>query len=244
MKALSAQELLDVWENGLDQRPIQKALTLLIAAYPETSPESLARLSIGQRDSLLLDLRERIFGQQLIGISICQSCGEKVELAFSTNEIRVANEVEALEESTISSDGYEVHFRLPNSYDLVDLDATDELLKSRDKLLERAILSANFGAEKKPFEDLPESVKDEVVRQMEVLDPQADIQMAISCPSCGNQWEAVLDIVSFFWSEINAWACRILREVHTLALAYGWQESEILAMSPIRRQIYLEMAGV
>jgi hypothetical protein len=127
--------------------------------------------------------------------------------------------------------------------DLADLDAEDDLLASRDRLLERIILSAKFGDDGKTPEELPAHVKDEVSKHMGQLDPQADIQMAVACPSCGNQIEAVLDIVSFFWSEINAWACRILREVHTLALAYGWQESEILAMSPIRRQIYLEMVG-
>jgi hypothetical protein len=241
MKAFSAQELLAIWENGLGKEPIQKALILLMAACPETSPESLAKLSIGQRDSLLLDLREQIFGQKLTGISICRSCGEKVELEFSIDEIRVTSEIEAAEESTISSNGYEVYFRLPNSFDLADLDVADDLPRSRDKLLERVILSANFGNEKTSLKDLPALIKDEVIKKMEQLDPQADIRMAMSCPSCGNQWQEILDIVSFFSSEINTWAYRILREVHILASAYGWQESEILIMSPMRRQLYLEM---
>jgi hypothetical protein len=240
MKAFSAQELLAIWENGLAKEPIQKALILLMASCPETSPESFAKLSIGQRDSLLFDLREQIFGQKLTGISICQSCGEKVELEFSIDEIRVASEI-AEESTTISSNGFEVQFRLPNSFDLAGLDTADDLGRSRDKLLERVILSANFGDEKMFLKDLPALIKEEVVKKMEQLDPQADIQIAMSCPSCGNQWQEVLDIVSFFWSEINAWAYRILREVHILASAYGWQESEILTMSQIRRQLYLEM---
>jgi hypothetical protein len=32
-----------------------------------------------------------------------------------------------------------------------------------------------------------------------------------------------------------------LRDVHELASAYGWRESEILALSPQRRQAYLEL---
>jgi hypothetical protein len=32
-----------------------------------------------------------------------------------------------------------------------------------------------------------------------------------------------------------------MRQVHTLALAYGWREIDILAMSSWRRQAYLEM---
>jgi hypothetical protein len=32
-----------------------------------------------------------------------------------------------------------------------------------------------------------------------------------------------------------------VREVHLLASAYGWRESDILAMTPWRRQLYLEL---
>ena len=54
----------------------------------------------------------------------------------------------------------------------------------------------------------------------------------------------MFDIVSFFWAEIDAWARRVLREVNVLARAYGWRESDILALSPVRRQIYLSMVQV
>ena len=36
---------------------------------------------------------------------------------------------------------------------------------------------------------------------------------------------------------------RLLRQVHTLAMAYGWREIDILSMSALRRQVYLEMLG-
>jgi hypothetical protein len=76
---------------------------------------------------------------------------------------------------------------------------------------------------------------------MEEADPLAAIQLALSCPECGYQWQATFDIESFFWSEINAWANRTLHEVHALASRYGWCERDILAMSPWRRQAYLNM---
>ena len=54
-------------------------------------------------------------------------------------------------------------------------------------------------------------------------------------------WAVMFDVVSFFWSEICVQAKRLLREVHTLARAYGWREVDILGMSTARRQFYLEM---
>jgi len=51
MHTLSASELLNVWEQGLTQPPVQRALTLLAVACPDTPPVALAELSIGQRDA-------------------------------------------------------------------------------------------------------------------------------------------------------------------------------------------------
>jgi hypothetical protein len=78
---------------------------------------------------------------------------------------------------------------------------------------------------------------------MSELDPQGDVQIALNCTQCSHRWDAPLDIASFVWSEIHAWVVRLLNEVHALALAYGWRESDILAMSPWRRQAYLELIG-
>jgi hypothetical protein len=80
-----------------------------------------------------------------------------------------------------------------------------------------------------------------VAQKMSDADPQADVHTGLTCPECGHHWEAVFDIVSFFWEEIENWIRRTLREVHLLASAYNWRESDILALSPWRRQYYLQM---
>jgi hypothetical protein len=67
------------------------------------------------------------------------------------------------------------------------------------------------------------------------------VQLSLTCPDCDARWDAPLDIASFLWSEVQAWALRTLADVHTLARAYGWAEADILALSPPRRQAYLEL---
>jgi hypothetical protein len=94
------------------------------------------------------------------------------------------------------------------------------------------------------LDQLPQDVMQELVDEMARADPLADIQFMLACPFCGRKWQAVFDIVSVLWSEIDTWAHRTLRDVHTLALSYGWSESDILALSPSRRQIYLDMVGM
>jgi len=80
-----------------------------------------------------------------------------------------------------------------------------------------------------------------LVTQIAALDPRARIELDLSCANCGHSWQTVFDIAGFLWAEINAWAPRTLRDVHTLARAYGWREADILGMSPRRRQSYLEL---
>jgi uncharacterized protein (UPF0212 family) len=241
MRALSASELLSLWERGLAQSPIERALTLLAAANPEAAPDDMARLSIGQRDAQLLTLREWMFGSQLVSLASCPGCGEQLELAFDVSDIRAsqAHQGQALSASVA---GYEVDVRLPNSLDLAAI-AGHSSPEARRLLFDRCVVRVQRDGADAPLDQLPEDVKTAISEQMALADPQADVELALACPACGHQWQAIFDIAAFFWSEINAWAIRLLREVHALASVYGWREADIVALSPMRRQLYLDMIG-
>jgi hypothetical protein len=226
MRALSARELLSVWESGSTQIPLQRALTMLAAACPEDSSDTLALLTIGQRDARLLALREMTFGSEIRAVTDCPHCGEKIELSFNSLDIRPPTRNEPPTELTVKSDGREMRFRLPTSADLLAANSPEELL-GRCLLSGRDHLTKDFLAA--------------AGEKMSNADPMADIHLALSCPDCERNWEAPFDIVAFLWREISAAARRLLREVHTLAAAYGWTETEILALSPARRRVYLEM---
>ncbi|HXQ70225.1 MAG TPA: hypothetical protein VN844_07040 [Pyrinomonadaceae bacterium] len=238
MRALSASNLLNAWERGSRQPPVERALLLLGAACPEQTPEELAQLSIGRRDSLLLDLRERTFGSQFVSRLICQKCGEQLELAFKVSDIEVAEEVnDAL---TLNRDGFEVMFRLPNSEDVrAALVASCE---REQLLLQRCVLCVSKDGVEQSAAELPSVVVEMVVDRMARADPQS-VPLSLVCAACSHKWFMGFDIVSYFWSELNSWASRMLREVHLLASTYGWREIDILAMNPWRRQSYLEMIG-
>ena len=80
-----------------------------------------------------------------------------------------------------------------------------------------------------------------MIARIAEADPQADVEVALNCPCCQHTWQTDFDIVSYLWAELHAWATRLFREVHLLASAYGWSESDILNMSARRRRHYLEM---
>jgi hypothetical protein len=93
-----------------------------------------------------------------------------------------------------------------------------------------------------PAHALPEKIIGVLADALSRADPRADLQFALVCPSCAHEWSAPFDITTALWKELHAWAQRTLRDVHALARAYGWREADILALSPTRRQIYLEMS--
>jgi hypothetical protein len=243
MVALSPSELLVAWEQGLGQLPVERALTLLAATDSKSPQNALAKLSIGRRDDRLLSLREQIFGSELNSLTVCPGCGERLEFRVTAADLRASSCPPVPERLSLKVDDWQVEFRLPNSDDLMDIGGLVDATAGRASLLKKCILSAERSQSAEAVNALPEKVVIAVIERMSESDPQANVQLALSCPMCAREWRTTFDIVSFLWSEINAWADRILREVHTLARAYGWREADILALSPWRRQAYLEMVS-
>lgn len=243
MPQTTTAELLDIWERGLGQHPAERALALLGAAWPDTPPDALALLSLGRRDAYLLSLRERIFGPHLVSAITCPACREQLELTFDVASICGEPRAEPVETLTLASDGYEVRFRLPNSIDLLAGAGQSSVAAARRVLLERCLLDVRYEGREAKDVELPATVVDGIAEMMAEADPQADVELAVVCPACGYAWQAIFDIVSFLWEELNAWATRMLHEVHALASAYGWREADVLALSPWRRQFYLEAVG-
>ncbi len=258
MHGLSAQELLLIWEVGLRQHPVDRALTILALALPKAPRDELLALSVGQRDAHLLAVRERTFGEQLAGFAECSACQERLEFVFDVADMYLVLEVEngtrgtqelvgtSLWDATpqvyeVTIEGFALRFRLPNSLDLAQAVRCGDVSAARNLLVQRCVLQASRDDGAVAVEALPEMVLTTLAESMDQYDPQAEVQLNLSCPACGESWSVMFDIVSFFWTEICVQAKRLLREVYSLARAYGWREADILSMSAARRQLYLEM---
>ncbi|MEJ2416715.1 MAG: hypothetical protein P8Y45_07255 [Exilibacterium sp.] len=243
-QAMDASALLSVWEEGLSESPLKRGLLLLAAAWPQTDERQWAQVNIGYRDSCLIALREQLFGNQLEALGNCPQCGEILELNYTTEELQRALPalVAPVEQLTVQRKGLEIACRLPNSEDLLAISAVDEQRKS---LLHRCVKSVKKQSSQKPVKiaSLNTDIEQYIVKEMAKADPYADIQIALECPECKKHWSQTFDILTFLWGEIQDWAKRLLQDIHTIALNYGWSERDILAMSARRRRVYLEMLG-
>lgn len=244
MHPLSAHSILQVWEQGYGQHLVNRALTLLAAACQEMTWDELADLSVGQRDALLLALREQTFGTKLNVFTECPQCQEHIEFTTDVANIKVVNHSDTVEkENELSVENFDLRFRLINSLDLAAVVNCNDRTTARNLLVHRCVLQAcREGIVLSPKE-LPEDIIEKLAARLAECDLQSEVLLNIVCPACTHNWQMIFDIVSFFWAEISIQAKRLLREVHTLALAYGWREADILAMSTARRQFYLEMVS-
>jgi len=249
MRALSAADMLKVWELAQDRHPVDRALALLWFARPELGREALVELPVGRRDALVLALRERTFGETLEAQVACPACSVDVELALQTSSLRAEPpSAGSGPDYGLETDGFQLRFRLPDSRDLAEVAASGDPRAALERLVERCVLSAwrrsglRGDDEAIAPADLPVAIVERLAEAMAEQDPQAEVLLDLACPACGHAWQAVLDIVDFVSREVSVEAARLLGEIDALARVYHWREAEILAMSSRRRQAYLEMA--
>ncbi|EIL98807.1 hypothetical protein RHOFW104T7_13795 [Rhodanobacter thiooxydans] len=237
-------QLLQVWERGGDPSAAARGLLLLgCSCDDEDSVEALAALPLGQRDVRLLELRERLFGAAIDTVASCPQCAALIEATLHCDDLRLASPDAAAPTIEHVSHGIRVQFRLPDSRDLLALENCADAGAAHALLLERCVLDARSGDEPHAPRSLPHELQAELAQAMAQADPQADLQLAFRCPDCGHEWQPLFDVARFLWQELHAWALHMLREVDTLAQAYHWTEADILAMSPRRRQAYLELCA-
>lgn len=248
---ISVRALLDAWERAVPERPVASALALL-AAGSELDERALGALSLGERDRRLFAVRERLFGPRLSSVANCPRCEETVELSCNVRDLLVEAPERAPDDTPLPrqlvTDGHEITFRLLTSADLLAVAErgwTATAAESRSdewrRLFDCCVLSATRSGEPVASSELPAEVQLAVVSAMATADEQADVEVNLVCPACGCAWSSVFDIASYLGGEMDAWARRLLADVHTLARRYGWSEAAILSMSARRRELYLEL---
>jgi hypothetical protein len=238
MQAPTAIEALAVWERGQARGPAQRGLELLALAHPDATIDALADLSIGARNAVLLVLYDAMFGSHIEGCADCPACAEPMETSFAVADLVSSVRGDGVPQLSVGN--YRVGLRLLTSRDLIAA-AEAKPEDRRGALFARCVVSAHVKGEELAAAALPPDVVQAAARTLSDADPQADIQLSLSCAACGHRWAAPFDILHFLWTKLEAWAKRQLREIHVLASAYGWREAEILALSPLRRAHYLEL---
>lgn len=235
--ALDDAALLEAWEGTSGLARPWREIGLLAAACDER-PEQLARLPIGERDRLILALRQQTFGTRLDCETVCAGCGERLELTVDLRELPLASSQVGASELWLHDGEYMATCRQPDSADLA---ACCRAPDPAGTLLDRCARVVNRSGMVLDVKAWPDSIREAVDSHLATLDPCAEILLDLACPACERAWQAVFDPAAFLLHELEARAQQLLDEVDVLARAYGWSEAQILCMRPSRRRRYLEL---
>lgn len=238
--------------------PVERDTTLLASCVLKTdgsalSPVEICKLSIGDRQTLLLRLRRLMLGNTMQCLLQCPFCAEKMDLQPKVDDLIVQSDADPqLHYQHFVDAGIErlcVKFHLPTGKDVEKAAAIARAVPGDASALlaQRCIESVTtVGCEldvpkEIEFRDWPNSLLSEVSAQIEQFDPQAEVKLQLVCPACGNRFEEFLDPGGYLVQELAARQRVKYQEVHHLARAYHWSEEEILRMGPRKRQVYLEL---
>lgn len=236
-RSLDSNALLDVWERACALSLPLRALALLAYAHPALPRDELAALPLGQRDAHLRDLRRRLFGDRLEFVSACPTCASVVESTLDLAELPIAPAAGASQ--TLAIGDRQIACRAPTLGDLIGLPVDPG--RARRALAARCLVGEGTHAAESFVDGLSDDALLALGVAMQAADPDAIAALELECPDCAQRWPCGLDIAGFLWREIDAWARRTMRDVHVLARAYAWREADVLALTPTRRQIYLEL---
>lgn len=230
-------QLLELWERGYNATPIERALLLSAAANPGLTAEELLDLPIGLRDGKLILFRSALFGHHVSSTANCPKCQTRLELSFNLNPM-----IELTNQYTTTSfpvvwQGLQIEVRCPNTRDIINV-ARSRSAKHEAMLLEKCIVDRPLALSEL---NESESLNDMIAATIEQHDPLGDIEFSMHCTDCSHNFQTPFDIVSFLWTELNAWCQRLMSSIHLLARSYSWTERDVLLLSPWRRQVYLNM---
>jgi hypothetical protein len=237
--AIDADTLLTVWERALELPDSMRADALLQAAF---NTEDTGQ-SLGARNVQLATLHEQLFGRDVDLRSHCADCGTTVEFRVDCQSLAITTGAPAATH-LLHADGYVVSFRLPCRVDVTlasQHHALDEDFAA--SLLRSCVISCVRDGVLILARDISAGILDAVSRQIEVLDPAACISFALDCPQCGLRWNAPLDLDQVVWQKLEIAAQTLLLDVDALARTYGWNERDVIALSPTRRAAYVQMAS-
>ncbi|GAA4191198.1 hypothetical protein GCM10022219_09690 [Microbacterium oryzae] len=225
-------ELLAVLARGARLAPAARAALLAQAA----GGQDVDRLPLGERDRLIIRLREAVLGRVVVAQDVCPHCGQTMEFSLDTGELSAPT---ASEPEPIRVDGYTVRLRVPTGEDVASAAASE---RPHDALLERAVLEASRNGVVFAPADLPVAVQEALNERIAAVDPLAEISLDLTCLDCAGQWAGLFDPLEFVWQELTEWGRELLHTVHILARAYGWTEPDVLALPPLRRRAYVKLA--
>jgi hypothetical protein len=217
-----------------------------------TTPESIRDLCVGDRDYLLVKLREATFGPKISRVLACphDGCGARMDLDLLVSDFSICDRPTQpshrlrLDDAS-GRDALDLEFRVPRGreLELISAQAATSVEELRDRLLRWCVVqvaAVEDGGESS-FSALSTASKDVLAAAIEDAGPRVELELELVCPDCARTFDVVFDPASLLLEDIGAARAAFERELHLLALHYHWAPRELLELTRPRRQRYLRV---
>lgn len=247
------------WLHGLAPSTRQAGLVtdLLARCVVQLGPlpitaDLMRDLSVGDRDYLLLKLREVTFGAALSRVLACPkpACDARMDLDLAISDFPV-HERPSRASHRVQLDGhvdrmaFDVEFRVPRGreQELIAAQPTGSPDALRERLLASCVVRAvcaDTGAESS-FAALSPAGRRALAEAIEEAAPRIDLEVELVCPECGAPFDVAFDAAALLLDDLGASRAALERELHLLALHYHWSLGELLGLTRPRRQRFLRL---
>ncbi|MEP3244153.1 MAG: hypothetical protein ABJN40_17885 [Sneathiella sp.] len=239
---ITVESLMSLMEAGSGRSELDRGQLLLAWGYRDESWRTLASLPLGVRARRLLELRRAFFGDSLKLVSRCPECNAAFEFSTDIGEILSADLPNQEPTGRVSVGDVTLEVRPLNARDLTSLPASAAAGILRAFLASRCLVAVydNAGCDI----GLPEraDIQPEWIAAIEDMleerDPLSALIYCLDCLDCERAWRAQFDVTDLLWHELEVENAIVLEEIHLLAVHYGWQEADIVAIPPVRRRAY------
>lgn len=226
MQIRAVEQLVAVWDGGAQNEPPHSRLGRVLERLMPDAP--LTDDTLGRRNQRLIALHGEIVGGAIEAVAACPACATE-------NEFDVP--ITAIAEASVPPVGGHVaagglRARVPVMADLAAIAGLPPEMAART-LLRRCLDGA------------PLTIDDVTLAALgaafEQADPAAVVRLASACAQCGATMTVEVDIAAFVAGAVERKVAAQLMQVAVLARAFGWSESEILALPAARRVRYMMM---
>jgi hypothetical protein len=228
-------------EHGSSLLPAEWTTALLarclVRLGPEAPPsvDSVRALTVGDREALLLQLRAATLGDRLDCIVTCPACDEVMDVELGVGALLLAPYAEAPARRETFVNGRRVVYRAVNGADQ----------EAGARVAARDVDAAACLVLRRCIDTDGDEPMLEIERALPALlaeaDPQAELVLRIRCTGCERDFSVTLDAAAFLARELAGRPDELYGEVHMLASHYHWSEAELLALTPAKRRLYLEL---
>lgn len=215
---------------------LSRALQSLAGAKP--TAERVKKLSVGDRQFLVVQLAAHLDDSENWVSAECSHCGEKMDLSFRYRDlpVKTASEKYPCFEATIGKRRFVL--RTPTGEDQEELAAIENEETALFRLINKLVSQKNQkNTETKTVFTFSDEERKELEHLIEDASPEVGTHLLAQCPHCQTNNTVAIDIYQFLKGGVD----QLMVDVHDIAMHYHWSEQEILRLPKERRKRYLTL---